>query len=355
MTGPRSDSGTGVVMPERRRALFWKNNTLLIVAALALGLAPRVAGTYTLNIITEVLIFGLFAMSLDLLMGYTGLVSLGHAAFFGLGAYTAGIVAREVSNHLLVVLPAVILVSAGAALIIGYFCLRAVGIYFLMLTLAFSQMLYAAAHKWTWLTGGSDGLPGIPRPSLGSLEMLGVDLIESEAYFYFVLVFFLVSYLLLRTIVRSPFGLSLAGVRENDARMRSIGYNTLPLKLTAFMIAGVFAGTAGMLFAFYNFFASPHNLYWTTSGQVLVMTIIGGTGTLAGPVLGSGLILLLQNMVSTLTRRWPIIMGAIFIFFVLAARQGIMGILKEISERGQRLGDSQARQPEQELRRAPGP
>ena len=296
----------------------------MIPALAALLLFPLVSpSVYFQNVLTEVLIFGIFAMSLDLLIGYTGLVSFGHAAFFGVAAYAAGIVATRYTDNLLVTLPAGVLAAGLLALPIGALSIRSLGIYFLMLTLAFSQMVYAAAWKWTWLTGGSNGLAGIPRPALG---IAGLDFSSVTTFYYLVLLFFVASYLLLRRIVGSPLGRGFVGVRENESRMRAVGYNTWLVKLAAFVIAGLFGGLAGTLFSYFNGFVSPHDVYWTTSGLVMIMVIIGGTGTLAGPVFGAALILILQNIVSTQTERWPLIMGATFILFVLVARRGIAGI-----------------------------
>ncbi len=295
-----------------------------LVAVAALLLFPFVApSVYLQNVLTEVLIFGIFAMSLDLLIGYTGLVSFGHAAFYGIAAYTAGIVAMRYTDNLLATLLAGIAAAGLLALPFGALSIRSSGIYFLMLTLAFSQMVYAAAWKWTWLTGGSNGLAGIPRPTLAGT---GLDFASPTAFFYLVLLFFVGSYLALRRIVASPLGHSFVGVRENESRMRAVGYNTWRVKLAAFVIAGLFAGLAGSLFSYYNGFVSPHDVYWTISGHVMIMVIIGGAGTLVGPVLGAAFFLIVQNVVSSQTERWPLIMGAAFIFFVVVARRGIVGI-----------------------------
>jgi branched-chain amino acid transport system permease protein len=311
-------------------------------AALVAGLAA-VAGllvfpfvspsVYLQNVLTEVLIFGIFAMSLDLLIGYTGLVSFGHAAFYGIAAYAAGIVATRFTDNLFVTLAAGLLAAGLLALAIGALSIRSSGIYFLMLTLAFSQMVYAAAWKWTWLTGGSNGLAGVPRPSLG---VGALDLAAPTAFYYLVLLFFVGAYLALRGLVASPLGHSFVGVRENESRMRAVGYNTWRVKLAAFVIAGLFAGLAGTLFSYYNGFVSPHDVYWTTSGHVMIMVIIGGAGTLVGPVLGAAFFLLVQNVVSSQTDRWPLIMGAAFIFFVLVAPRGIAGLYRDAVAVGRR-------------------
>lgn len=327
-----------------RKSLLTYAIALAILVVLVL--LPFATSSFIIKTITEVLIFGIFAMSLDLILGYTGLVSFGHAAFFGIGAYAAGYFALHISPNILINIPLTLIVVVIAALIIGYFSIRASGVYFLMLTLAFSQMVYAIADRWTEVTGGSNGLAGIPRPQI---QIAGLQILfeETNARYFLVLAFFLISYLALRWIVNSQFGHALIGIRENETRLRAIGYNTARFKLAAFVIAGLFAGVAGALYAGFNRFVSTGELYWTASGQVLIMVIIGGAGTLIGPVLGAALILILQNMVSSATDRWPTIMGLIFILFVFVARYGVMGIVRQIIGRigaGERASPAASRE-----------
>ena len=298
---------------------------LVVLVLVLLMVFPLLPFSYALAVLTDVLIFGLFAMSLDLLLGYTGLVSFGHAAFFGVGAYVAGIVGIYIGPEIYFTLPAAILAAALAALVIGFFSIRTAGVYFLMITLAFSQMIYAAAFKAPF-AGGSNGLAGIPRPTLGG----GFGSNDSTAFYYLVLAIVLLSYVLLARLVASPFGKSLRGIKENESRMRAVGYNVQRYKLAAFVIAGAFAGLAGALRAQFNFFVAPDTLYWTTSGIVLVMVIIGGAGTLIGPALGAALVQVLQNLISSYTDRWPLLLGAIFILFVLYAPKGMMGIVEQL-------------------------
>ncbi|MCL5266148.1 MAG: branched-chain amino acid ABC transporter permease [Chloroflexi bacterium] len=314
----------GGVFVRSGKLVFW----LVMLAALA-AFPILTTSAYSLSTLTEILIFGIFAMSLDLLLGYTGLISFGHAAFFGVGAYTAGLVAIKIAPNMLLTMAAGIVVCAIAAFVIGFFSIRAAGVFFLMLTLAFSQMVYAIAHQWTWLTGGSNGLAGIPRPNL-SVPSLPIEFYDPTKFYYITLGIFVISLLLLKRIVSSPFGHVLLGIRENEGRMKAVGYNTRNFKLAAFVIAGAFGGLSGVLYSYFNGFISPSELYWTMSGQVMVMVIIGGAGTLVGPVLGAGTILLLQNIVSSNTERWPTIMGMVFIFFVLLARNGITGLLDKV-------------------------
>jgi branched-chain amino acid transport system permease protein len=277
-------------------------------------------------------------MSLDLLLGYTGLPSLGHAAFFGLGAYlTAYLTSRSdlalgLTDNLLVTVPVVILGSALLALMIGFFALRTTGLYFLMITLAFAQMLYSIAIRWSSVTGGSDGLAGVPRPSLG-IGPVVYTFDSRESFYFLVLALFLLSWWVLSRLGRSPFGWALRGIRENEPRMRALGYHTFRNKIGAFIVAGVFAGLAGMLMAFFFRHVSPDTLYWTTSGQVLVMVIIGGAGTLSGPILGAAIVRLLPHLVSSYTDRWQTLVGLVFILFVLFTPQGIIGLWRGLRRR----------------------
>ncbi len=253
---------------------------------------------------------------------YAGLVSLGHAASFGTAAYAVGLVSTRMSPALLLTLPAGVAAGTLAALVIGVFALRATGVYFLMLTLAFAQMAFAVAHQWSWLTGGTNGLSGIPRPSI-----LGVDLGGAVPFYYLVLLFVGAAAAALRRIIGSPFGAALVGIRENEPRMRAMGFDTFRLKLAAFVLAGAAAALSGALYAYYNGFVSPDELYWTRSGEVLVMVLLGGAGTLIGPAVGAAVVLILQNLASSFTERWTMILGAAFILVVLVAPSGLAGLL----------------------------
>jgi branched-chain amino acid transport system permease protein len=303
---------------------------------LGLGLArifPQISSLYFLSLVIEVLIFAIFAMSLDLLLGYTGLASFGHAMFLGLGGYIVAYIssrsdlALNLTGNLLVTLPAVMLGTALLALVVGFFALRTTGLYFLMVTLAFSQMLFSIAIRWSGVTGGSDGLAGVARPSIG-FEPVSYSFNSRASFYYLVLIFFILTWWLLRSIVNSPFGWTLRGIRENEARMQALGYNTFRFKMAAFVIAGAFAGLSGMLLVQFFRHASPDNLYWTVSGQVIIMIIVGGTGSLIGPILGAAVVRLFPQIVSSYTDRWETLLGLLFILFVLFAPKGIMGVLR---------------------------
>jgi branched-chain amino acid transport system permease protein len=292
-------------------------------ALLVLGLAgfPFAAGAYPVKLLEEILIWSIFAMSLDLLMGHAGMVSFGHSAFFGVGGYVAALSltgAPGATSALL--LPA--LAAGLAALVIGFFSIRVSGVYFIMLTLAFSQMFYAVAFQAAWL-GAEDGIVGVPRPAI-----LGVDLDRPMSFHLYLVALCALLALGLWRIVRSPFGHVLRGIHENEARMRAVGYAVDRHKLLVFVIAGLVAGVSGALYTQFVGSITPDAFFWTTSGEVLLMVIIGGTGTLGGAALGAAAFILLQSLVSSYTERWMLILGLAFIIFVLFAPGGIVGALR---------------------------
>ncbi len=288
---------------------------LILLAAL-----PLYAGPYFNNLLVEVLIFGILAMSLDLLLGYTGLMSFGHAAFFGLGAYVTVILGTTYGLDGWTGMAAGVGAAALAAAVIGSFCTRVNGIPFLMLTMAFSQLLYSLSLKWREVTGGSDGIGGLARPTL-----FGRSLIDPHLFYYVVLAVFVVAFFAMHRLIASPLGHVFVGIRENEQRMLAIGYPTRRYKIIAFTIAGSFAGLSGGLYALFNGFISPDSLYWTASGDVLIMVVLGGAGTLTGPVLGSAIFMLMKNIVSNYTDHWMLIIGAVFVACVMFFRRGAYG------------------------------
>ncbi len=291
----------------------------VLVALLAVF--PRFFGNYPVKLLQEILIWGIFAMSLDLLMGYAGMVSFGHSAFFGLGGYVAALALAKYPGVLTAVaLPA--LAAAVAALVIGFFSIRVSGVYFIMLTLAFSQMFFAVAFQVEWL-GSNDGISGVPRGTVA-----GLDLNEPWTFHLYLIAFFALAAVALWRVVRSPFGHVLRGIHENEGRMEAVGYPVHRYKLLAFVIAGTVAGAAGGVYTQLNGYISPDAFFWTASGQALLMVILGGTGTLGGAVLGAATFILLQSLVSSYTERWMLILGLTFIVFVLFAPGGIVGALR---------------------------
>lgn len=310
-----------------RHSRIW----LVLGALLALAY-PWVVRRYYVTLAEDILIYSLFALSLDLLLGHTGLASFGHAAFFGLGAYTLAVLSTRLGmNNLLLTVPLVLLVTGLAAAASGVLALRARGLYFLMVTLAFAQMLFSVALSWTAVTGGSDGLPGVARPVLALGPFL-YTFASRTSFFYLVLAVFAGAWWWLRRLTNSPFGWTLRGIRENEARMQALGYLTFRYKLAAMVIGGMLAGLAGLLLAHSAGTASPETLNWTTSGQVMVMLIVGGAGSLPGPVLGALTVRLLRNYISSATDRWETLMGVTFILCVLFARRGLAGLLSDSPE-----------------------
>jgi branched-chain amino acid transport system permease protein len=301
------------------------SRALALLALLAAVAYPLVVRRFYISLAEDILIYALFALSLDLLLGHIGLASFGHAAYFGLGAYTVAFVTTRLGlNNLLITVPLVLAVTGTAAALIGFLALRTSGVYYLMVTLAFAQMLFSVALSWAALTGGSDGLPGVPRPAVALGPYSYVFASRASGYYLLLGTLLLAAWLLGR-IAASPFGLALHGIRENEVRMQALGYNTLRYKLAAVTVGGALAGLAGLLLAHTVGTASPENLYWTTSGQVLIMLVVGGTGSLPGPVLGALVVRLLRNLLSSVTDRWETVLGVVFILFVVFARRGVAG------------------------------
>src|SRR6516165_5166814 len=257
-----------------------------LVVLLAMLAFPFLVGDYPRALLAEIYIFAIFAMSLDLLLGFTGLMSLGHAAFFGLGAYTVTILAAQFDVNAWIGVVAGVGVAGLGAAVIGFFCVRATGISFLMLTLAFSQLLFSIALKWRDVTGGSDGMALAEKPSF-----FGFELSNSLAMYFMALSFFVLVFWSLRRLLNAPLGHVFVGIRENEPRMNAIGYPTRVYKLASFTIAGAIAGLAGGLYTIFNGFISTDALYWTASGDILIMTMLGGAGTLIGPAIGTAIFL----------------------------------------------------------------
>ena len=299
-----------------------KQKVILVSVTLLLAiLFPHIAPYIALA--SEILIYALFAMAFDLMLGYAGMLSFGHAAFFGLGAYCTGLILKNVYPSVLLALLGGVIASSLAGFIIGFLSIRRRGIYFTMVTLAFAQMFYFIAFKWTGLTGGDDGLQRVPRPWLGPINL------QSQIVFYYFLLFSVViCAVILVRIVNSPFGRTLQAQRENRNRAMSIGYDVDKFKLMAVILSAFFSGLAGGFYALLLNFVPLSSLHWTTSGDVVVMTITGGLGTLFGPVLGAVGVILLRDIISNYTESWTFIMGVLFMAAVLGFRGGLIGILR---------------------------
>lgn len=312
----------------------WLAAAFLVGIAVLLAL-PYVLSSYYLGLVIEMMIFALFAMSLDLLVGYAGMASLGHAAYFGIAAYATGLLALRLGWDVWLALPAGVFMAALAAALFGLLALRTRGGYFLMITLALAQVAWGIAFGWRSLTGGDDGLPNVPRPHLGL--HLSWSLADTAPFYYFVLLIVSIGMLCLVRVVASPFGFALRGIRESETRMSALGYNVWRYKFVAFVAAAAFAGLAGCLYAYYNRFVSPDYLHVARSAEVLLMVILGGAGTMVGPAIGAALIVLLQNLISAYTERWLLVLGLVYVCVALLAPSGLAGLVREFSAKRLKL------------------
>jgi branched-chain amino acid transport system permease protein len=309
--------------------------SLTAIVLVVAGLLPvGLFGGYGLALITETLIFAIAAMSLDLLMGCGGLVSFGHAAYFGLSAYATVILAVKLGISPWLAALCGVLIAAVAAAAIGYFCVRAAGVAFLMLTLAFAQLIFSAAVKWR-AVGGSDGIGGLEKPMLAFWSLN-----DPVVLYLFTLMSFAIVLIALRCLIASQFGHALVGMRENETRMRAMGYPTRNIRWLTFVLSGGFAGVAGALYALFTGFISPDALSWGMSGMLLLMVVLGGAGSLFGPAIGAAIFLLMKNFVSSHTQHWLLIVGIIFVCCVMFFRRGVWGILSDKSAALSRSGSS---------------
>jgi branched-chain amino acid transport system permease protein len=303
---------------------WWRRLAFTAVLVL-LAVGPPFFPPFLLTLMTQTLIYAIVAMSLDLILGYTGLSSLGHAAYLGLGAYSVGILATQYRAGFWTTLVVGIVLAAVVAAIFGLVALRATGVYFLMITLALGMVVWGLANRWVSLTKGDNGISNVPRPDLG----LPWAFNKAVPFYYLVLIGFALALLALRVIVRSPFGHTLVGIRESESRMRTLGYNVWLHKYVAFIISGAVAGFAGVLWAHYNGFVSPSDLDLAVSIEILLMVALGGRGTLFGASVGAAVIVLLKNLVSVYTQRWLLLLGIVYIFTIRYAPEGIVGALKQ--------------------------
>lgn len=305
---------------------------VLVVAAALVVLALVIPHTssFVVLLATRALAFGILAMSLDILLGYAGLPSLGQAAYLGIGAYLTGVLATKFHFGLgwdfWLVLLLGIVAAALLAAFFGLLAIRASGVYFLMITLALGQCVWGLAYRWNSLTGGDNGIVIKVRPNFG------LNLTNEVTYFFLVLGIFIVSMILMYVLVRSPFGRSLKGIRERELRMKMLGYNTWLHKYIAFVVAGGFGGLAGVLWAHANGIVTPDDVVLTTSVDALLMVVLGGAGTLIGGVIGSAIVLLLREYLSTLVPWWQYVLGAVYVLTILYLPTGLMGIPKRIRQ-----------------------
>ena len=304
---------------------------MVLGATVLTGAVAPFLSSYYAGLLAQVLIFAIFAMSLDLLVGFMGLPSLGHSSFFGVGAYTTAMLALHYSHNFWLCAALGIFFALVTAAFFGLLVLRTGGSSFLMITLALSQILWGIAFKWRAVTGGEDGLSGISRTSMG----IPWDLTNSHGFLALVLIFFAVSGIVIAIYNLSPFGLALQGIRESESRMRSLGYNVWLYKYLGHAFAAGVAGFSGVLFVFYNSFVSPNYLSVGFSAKALLMVILGGSGTLLGPFLGSLIVVGMENVLSTVTERWMMIMGATYVFVVLFFPKGLLGSIGKLKKGGE--------------------
>ena len=305
-----------------------KRKKIALLAALALlAVFPFAGATFYTELVTKVMILAIFALSLDLLVGYTGLVSFGHAAYYGIGAYVLGLMAPKYeAANLWLTLPAAIVLAGLAALAVGTLVVRVKGIYFIMVTLAFAQMFYFVFHD-TKFGRGSDGISMNFKPVATIGDFTLFDLANATHVYYFVFAALLVVFVFLRLLLRSAFGRALQGIRSNEQRMRSLGFPVYRYKLASFAIAGALAGLAGYLSTMQFGFVNPELLSWHQSGNVLLMLILGGLGSLYGAVVGAFAFVALQELFSSVTTHWQLLLGGTIILLVIFLPGGLASVM----------------------------
>ncbi len=315
---------------------------LTAAAIIALPWFLELIGGYR-DLATMILIWGLFALGFDILLGFTGFLSFGHAAFWGVSAYATGFYLLHVGDTVLPAMLMAVVISTVLALALGYLTLRRHGIYFAILTLAFAEMLYfLGLSPLKGITGGENGLTGIPTPVLlGSLDLTG------EVMYWFTAVVVFIGVYVARRIVRSPHGLMFRAIKSNETRLAFTGVNTWKYKMMAFAISGIYGGVAGSLFTVHQTYVGVNSLHWTTSGEVVMMSVIGGVGTLFGPMLGAGILLYLENVLSAALAEWELVLGLIFMGFVIFLPGGLVEGLRRLynlvfGRRGEAHGEAAA-------------
>lgn len=291
---------------------------LAICVALLIALPFVITNEFYVNMASQILIYALLALSLNILLGYGGMTSLGHAAYLGITAYTAVIVIGAGYGQLSTAVIAVVISTLSAALF-GVLALRASGLGFLMITLALGQIVWGIAYRANDLTGGDNGIryPARPMP-------FGIDISSAPRFYYFTLIVFALALFCIWRFTRSPFGASLEGTRDQPRRMRMLGHNVWMIRWFAFVMAGFWGSIAGLLYVYYNLFISPHAISLQQSAEVLLMTILGGASTLTGPIVGAIIITLVKNVVSTYVDRWNSLLGAIFVIVVVFMPHGLV-------------------------------
>ena len=344
MTAVTTATTTGLRRPAAIAATF-RERVLsggvpwILIVFLLMATVPWVGSRYDIFLASQIVIDALFAVSLNLLLGTTGLVSFGHVAYFGVGAYVCGILMKTYGVPFSLAFPAAGLGAAVFALISGFFCVRLIKLYFAMLTLAFSQIVWAIAYKWNDVTGGDQGLPEIPYPDLdwmSAIPGLG-DLSVGARFYLLTLVLVAVSLAIILRVIRSPFGRVLTTIRDNPERAAFIGVNVRLYQLAAFVIAGGFAGLAGALYGIFSRGVFADYVFWSKSAEVLIMTILGGVGYFWGPPVGAAALVWLNQLVTDYTQYWSFVLGAILLVLLFGFPGGIVGGLDLLWQRLKRL------------------
>ena len=292
-----------------------------LATVVILALVPLTGQAFFVDLATQILIYALFALSLNVLIGYSGNVSFGHAAYFAIGGYACAILLTTYQWPLIFSFPAAVVLAGVSAAFVGYFCIRLTDIYFAMLTLAFSMLVWSVALKWRDVTGGDDGFVGVAVPDL---------IAGRNSYFYFTLIVVTLSTAVLWVICHSAFGRTLVAVRENRTRAGFVGVNTRMMRLVAFIVAGTFAGIAGALLGMYNRGMFIENAFWTESAQVLIMTLLGGMFSFFGPAIGAAVLYLLNVYINEYTEYWPTVLGVILLVILLFLPEGLVGLAKKL-------------------------
>ena len=292
---------------------------VVLLLALLLCLPALAGGAYYTNLASQVLIAALFAMSLNLLVGYAGLTSLGHAGYLGLSAYTCAWLMVNLGWGHLASACAALALTTGMACVFGLIALRATGISFLMITLALGQILWGLAYRWSGVTGGDNGISGLTRP-----RPFGIDLESANNFYYFSLLIFLLVWGAIAIWVNSPFGVSIRGTKDQPRRMSALGFNVWVIRWVTFVVSGFLGAVAGLMYVYYHQFISPHSLSLANSAEMLLMVIAGGAGTLSGPVVGAALVVLLKTVASAYIDRWIMLLGLVFVLIVIFVPGGLM-------------------------------
>jgi branched-chain amino acid transport system permease protein len=323
-------------MTRRLIGLSPSNVPWTLVVFLALLSVPFLGSRFYTFVATDIVILALFATSLNLLLGTTGLVTFGHAAYFAVGAYACALLMKGWSVPFPLAFVAGGVIAAGFSAVFGFFCVRLTKIYFAMLTLAFAQIVWAVCFKWNEVTGGEQGLPNVPYPELGWMEalpLLGAFRV-GERFYLVALILVALAFALLRRIVLSPFGRVLTLIRDNPERAQFIGVDVRRYELAAFIVAGSFAGLSGALFGIFNRGVFPDFAYWTKSAEPLIMTILGGMGHFWGPAVGAAALILLNQQITSYTEYWPFVLGTVLVILLFVFPGGIVGTLAKAARRG---------------------